>query len=109
RPVFSAMAISAIDLIKRKIMMHGPVVFFYTPVTEPFAHYRSGIYTKSQFTDKGHENLNYGHWIRIIGWGRENGLDYWTIANSWGRQWGENGFGRIAIEDEDLLVVAGLW
>ncbi|GMS85459.1 hypothetical protein PENTCL1PPCAC_7634, partial [Pristionchus entomophagus] len=110
KSISEAMPISAIDLIKREIMKHGPVVTSID-VSEPFAHFRSGVYTKCEFTDKGHENLNYGHWIRIIGWGSENGLDYWTIANSWGRQWGENGFGRLAVEDFDdhMIVVGGLW
>lgn len=36
-----------------------------------------------------------GHAIRIIGWGSENGIDYWLVANSWKHSWGESGLFRI--------------
>ena len=31
----------------------------------------------------------YGHVVRIIGWGVQNGTDFWLIANSWGLGWGD--------------------
>ena len=31
----------------------------------------------------------YGHVVRIIGWGVQNGIDFWLIANSWGKGWGD--------------------
>lgn len=37
-----------------------------------------------------------GHAIRIVGWGEEDGVKYWLVANSWGREWGEQGWIRIA-------------
>lgn len=33
----------------------------------------------------------------MIGWGEENGKPYWTLANSFGDTWGENGFMRITM------------
>ena len=35
------------------------------------------------------------HAIKIIGWGVENGSDYWLCANSWGTDWGLQGYFKI--------------
>ena len=36
-----------------------------------------------------------GHAIRILGWGKENGVPYWLVANSWNTDWGDNGYIKI--------------
>ena len=36
-----------------------------------------------------------GHAIKIVGWGVEKKLKYWTVANSWGVKWGEEGYFRL--------------
>ena len=56
-----------------------------------FFNYRSGIYSHTTGSYAG------GHAIKIIGYGVENVTQYWICANSWGPQWGENGFFRIPI------------
>lgn len=38
-----------------------------------------------------------GHAVKIIGWGKKEEDEYWLIANSWGNNWGEDGFFRIEI------------
>jgi len=55
-----------------------------------FMNYESGIYTHQSGKMEG------GHAVKILGWGNEDGIDYWICANSWGPKWGENGFFRIA-------------
>jgi len=32
-----------------------------------------------------------GHAIRILGYGVENEMDYWIVANSWNSDWGDQG------------------
>ncbi|XP_043910919.1 ervatamin-B-like [Protopterus annectens] len=35
------------------------------------------------------------HAMTIVGFGQEEGVDYWLIKNSWGRKWGSAGFAKI--------------
>jgi len=53
-----------------------------------FQFYSSGVMT-------GRCGTNLDHGVLCTGFGTDNGRDYWIIKNSWGPQWGENGFIRI--------------
>ena len=61
----------------------------YMDVYEDFYVYSSGVYQYVSGSYLG------GHAIRFVGYGVQNGVDYWLIANSWGTSWGEAGFVKI--------------
>lgn len=59
-------------------------------VYQDFMNYKGGVYQHTSGSKMG------GHAIKILGFGKANGLNYWLCANSWGPAWGEQGYFRIA-------------
>jgi len=74
--------------MKAEISKRGPIDCGIE-VTEKFHSYKGGIYEEH----KGYWNIN--HAIAVVGWGIENGIEYWIGRNSWGSYWGEAGYFRI--------------
>jgi len=76
------------DAIAQEIMEGGPVECAFT-VYSDFENYAGGIYKHTTGQQLG------GHAVKIVGWGEENGVKYWKVANSWNPYWGEKGYFRI--------------
>ena len=57
-----------------------------------WSSYESGIFDGCSYAD----NITLDHAIMVIGYGTENGTDYWTVRNSWAPSWGELGYIRLA-------------
>lgn len=74
--------------IQREIFKHGPLEAGFS-VYEDFLSYKSGVYQHTSGSYLG------GHAVKVIGWGTEDGTDYWLVANSWNTDWGDNGFFKI--------------
>jgi len=87
--------------IRKAIMANGPVEAAFS-VFADFENYVSGVYQHTSGISLG------GHAIRIVGWGTENGTDYWKVANSWNPFWGEKGYFRIIRGDTKSMKGCGI-
>ncbi|XP_071965121.1 uncharacterized peptidase C1-like protein F26E4.3 [Antedon mediterranea] len=81
--------------IKHEIFKNGPVQATFL-VESDFFMYKRGVYRYARVQEPPQYQQSGWHSVRIIGWGTdENGVPYWLCANSWGRNWGEDGYFRI--------------
>ncbi|XP_044758252.1 cathepsin L-like proteinase [Coccinella septempunctata] len=75
--------------LMRTVASHGPVATMIE-VTPYIMHYKKGI-----VFDRNCVN-GANHAVTIVGYGMENGFQYWLLKNSWGRMWGERGYYKLA-------------
>jgi len=78
------------DSIKAAIEI-GPVSVAVNADNDAFRNYKSGIVT----ADDGCPS-QVDHAIQAVGWGSEDGQDYYIVRNSWASTWGDAGFIKIA-------------
>jgi len=60
--------------------------------------YDYGVYDDSRCCDQVTDSecmWDTNHDIAVVGYGHENGKDYWLIKNSWGKRFGEDGYVKI--------------
>jgi len=82
------------EQIQRELVARGPVVMSFEP-KEDFMYYKAGVYKSG--AEKIHQEWEQvDHAVLLIGYGKDNGQDYWTMQNSWGDDWGEQGYFRMA-------------
>jgi len=86
--------------IMAEIYKNGPVETAFT-VYADFLTYKTGVYVRHSNQVLG------GHAVKFLGWGVENNVKYWLVANSWNVHWGDLGYFKIirgvdecGIEDE---------
>ena len=81
-------SVTGVSKMESEISTHGPIEVAFS-VYEDFLTYKSGVYRHTTGGFLG------GHAVKAIGYGTENGQDYWMIANSWNETWGDNGYFKI--------------
>jgi KDEL-tailed cysteine endopeptidase len=60
------------------------------------ASFRFQLYHGGVMKSKCGTSLDHG--VLVVGYGTDNGTDYWLLKNSWGPKWGEKGYFRMLRE-----------
>ena len=82
-------ALNSVTAMQQEIMTNGPIQVAFN-VYKSFMSYKSGVYKHTTGQALG------GHAVELIGYGTENGEDYWLVKNSWNEEWGDGGTFKIA-------------
>ncbi|WVZ87631.1 hypothetical protein U9M48_034238 [Paspalum notatum var. saurae] len=85
----------------QKAVAHQPVSVAIEAGGRAFQLYKSGVFSGSCTT-----NLDHG--VVAVGYGTENGKDYWIVRNSWGAKWGEDGYIRMERNINDTTGKCGI-
>ena len=72
----------------QKAVAHQPVSVAIDASGSDFQFYKSGVFTGSCGTE-----LDHG--VTVVGYGVSGSTEYWLVKNSWGTEWGDEGYIRM--------------
>lgn len=75
--------------IKQKIMQYGALAVAVD--CTDYVQYGGGIYSTTR-------TYKPNHAVAVCGWSSNNTLSYWILRNSWGENWGHNGYIYVSAE-----------
>merc|ERR1711998_151003 len=88
------------DALKQAVAQQ-PVSIAIEADKSAFQLYKSGILKSSGCGKK----LDHG--VLIVGYGKDDGTKYWKVKNSWGKTWGEEGYVRMIMGNDECGLADG--
>lgn len=67
-------------------LLQGPVSIAIQANQKKFQMYKSGVLKGDDCGD----DLDHG--VLVVGWGVQDGVQFWVVKNSWGNTWGSDGY-----------------
>jgi len=95
------------EAIRTELYLNGPVMTGYMiheNFSEFFVKNPGGIYTSTG----GSAELG-GHAVVIIGWGEDDGVEWWKCRNSWGPDWNGDGHFKISRGKNLCQIESGVY
>ncbi|XP_046663096.1 LOW QUALITY PROTEIN: uncharacterized protein LOC124355994 [Homalodisca vitripennis] len=89
--------------LQKAVATIGPISVAIDDEDVAFQHYKSG-----KFILQGDcSSIYLNHAVLAVGYGSaKNGGDYWLVKNSWGRNWGMNGYIMMARNQNNMCGIA---
>ncbi|OCT66463.1 cathepsin S [Xenopus laevis] len=78
------------DSLLKAVGTVGPVPGWIDASRQGFRMYKSGVYYDPHCTK------DTNHVVLVAGYGKQNGMTYWLVKNSWGKGFGDNGYIKMA-------------
>ncbi|KAM9368342.1 cathepsin S [Phaethornis superciliosus] len=88
------------EALKEAVATVGPISVAIDATQPTFFLYRSGVYDDPRCS----QDVNHG--VLVIGYGTQEDKDFWLVKNSWGVQFGDGGYIRMARNHQNHCGIA---
>ncbi|KAL6478430.1 hypothetical protein MHYP_G00142650 [Metynnis hypsauchen] len=90
------------DALRNAVATVGPISVSVDFSQKSFQLYTSGVYNEPNCS-----STKLGHAMLVVGYGTDKqGRDYWLVKNSWGVNWGENGYIKMSRNKSNQCGIA---
>lgn len=90
--------VKGVDLMKNEILKNGPISC-RIKVTKALLEFKGGNILR--FDNR--EEI-FIHYVSIVGFGVENGIEFWRARNSWGSMFGDQGYFKVPMHSENFGI-----